>query len=88
MTEEAPFAPFLLVADPAILGGAAGLVDLVALHGAGELRWLARFAGWSDAVAARERCRAAGGGPGRAAPAHRFLSDPVHQYFLASGRTS
>jgi hypothetical protein len=55
VTEEVPFAPFLLVADPAIVGAAAGLVDLVSLEGPGELRWLARFAGWFEALAARER---------------------------------
>jgi DNA polymerase elongation subunit (family B) len=87
--EPAPFQPFLLVADRSLLAGAAGLADTAALSGPGELRWLARFTAWGEAVAARDACRARSGlGPGAAGAPYRFLGDPVHQYLLMSGRTS
>ncbi len=79
-----PFTPFLLAADRELVADAPGLVELVPLEGGGELRWLARFAAWADALAARDRCRERTGD----AAAWRFLPDPVHQYLLWSGRTS
>jgi DNA polymerase elongation subunit (family B) len=82
-TEVVPFAPFLLVADTALVSGAPGLTALAELAGPGALRWLARFASWGEALGARDRCRNSD------APAVvRFLADPVHQYLLQSGRTS
>jgi DNA polymerase elongation subunit (family B) len=89
VVEHAPFAPFLLLADRALVAGADGLQDVEALEGGGALRWLARFASWRDAVAADARCRARSApGPPGSAVAHRFLADPVDQYLLWSGRTS
>ena len=71
------------------MSGAAGLVTLTQLDGAGGLRWLARFGSWSAALAARERCREATGLPANASEApYRFFPDPVHQYLLVAGRTS
>jgi len=84
-----PFSPFLLAADPDLVKGVAGLVTVEPLAGPAELRWLARFASWADAQAARDRCREASGQPANAPAApYRFFSDPVHQYLLLSGRTS
>jgi DNA polymerase elongation subunit (family B) len=77
-----PFSPFLLVADPAILGDVAGLGNLVRLDGAGELAWLVRCASWGDALLVRDRCRQVSPG------AFWWAGDPVHQYLLQSGRTS
>jgi DNA polymerase, archaea type len=60
-----------------------------ALAGAGELRWLARFAGWGEALNARDACRTKTGlAPDQAAAPYRFFPDPVQQYLLTSGRTS
>jgi DNA polymerase elongation subunit (family B) len=68
---------------------AAGLTSLTELAGPGALRWLARFATWRHALAARDRCREASGqAASTAAAPYRFLSDPVHQYLLLTGRTS
>ena len=87
--ERVAFTPLLLAADEALLSGAAGLVALTHLEGAGELCWMARFISWSAALAARERCREATGMPANAPEApYRFFPDPVHQYLLATGRTS
>ncbi len=89
VTEVAPFSPFLLVADRDLIGGGAGLVTVEPLAGPGELRWLAHFAAWSDALAAHDRCRAASRQAANAPAApYRFLGDPVHQYLLLTGRTS
>ena len=89
VSELAPFAPFLLTADAALVGEAPGLVALEPLAGPGELAWRARFAAWADALAARDRCRERSGQPANAPGApYRFLADPVHQYLLATGRTS
>jgi DNA polymerase, archaea type len=83
------FTPFLLAAEEALLRGAAGLVALTRLDGAGGLCWLARFSSWSAALGARERCREATGLPANAPEApYRFFPDPVHQYLLTTGRTS
>jgi len=84
-----PFTPFLLLVDPALVDGTTGLLGIDALAGSGALRWRARFASWPDALAARDRCRqrCAVGADAASAP-YRFLSDPVQQYLLASGRTS
>jgi DNA polymerase I len=64
-------------------------LSLERLEGVGELRWLARFRTWGEALAARDRCRDRSGLPPAAPEApYRFLPDPVHQYLLSTGRTS
>ena len=80
VSERVPFAPFLLVSDPAHVAGAPGVRGVRELEGAGGLRHLASFAAWSDALAARDRCRAT--------PPSAFLTDPVQQFLLVTGRTS
>ncbi|HEX6211572.1 MAG TPA: DNA polymerase II, partial [Methylomirabilota bacterium] len=84
-----PFTPFLLLADPALIADAAGVLGVEALAGTGALRWRARLVSWSDALAARDRCRERSGlAPDLPAAPYRFVPDPVQQYLLASGRTS
>jgi DNA polymerase, archaea type len=87
--ESAPFTPFLLTADAALVDGAGGLMEVRRLDGDAAFRWLARFQTWGEAVAARDRCRErsglASGAPG--AP-YRFLGDAVQQFLLLTGRTS
>ena len=89
LTETAPFSPFLLLADPDLVKGAPGLLEVDALEGPGALRWRARFGSWADALGARDRCRDQSGQlwnvPG--AP-YLFLADSIHQYLLQTGRTS
>ncbi|HEX2438204.1 MAG TPA: DNA polymerase domain-containing protein [Methylomirabilota bacterium] len=88
-SEVASFTPFLLLADPALIEGADGLVKLEPLAGPGVLRWRAHFASWSDALAARDAARQRSGlAPDVPAAPYRFMPDAVHQYLLASGRTS
>ncbi len=88
-TERVPFTPFLLAGERALVADASGLVALDALEDTGELAWCARFASWGDALGARDRCRERSGQPANAPGApYLFLADPVHQYLLATGRTS
>jgi len=87
--ETAPFSPFLLLTDRELVKDAAGLVAVDPLEGPGELRWRARFASWSDAVGARDRCRDLSGQPSNVPGApYLFLGDSIHQYLLDGGRTS
>jgi DNA polymerase, archaea type len=87
-TEE-PFRPFILLAEPDLLDGLPGDRELTPLTGSGAYRWLASFPGWSHAEKAREHCRRVSGrSPGDPQGPYLFLSDPVHQYLLRSGRTS
>jgi DNA polymerase elongation subunit (family B) len=89
LTETAPFRPFLLLGDGALVDSAAGLLALEPLAGPGAFRWLAQFRSWADALGARDRCREVSGQAANAPAApYRFLADPVHQYLLATGRTS
>lgn len=88
-SELVPFSPFLLLAAADLVKGTSGLVSIEPLTGPGELRRLARFATWADALAARDRTREASGQPANAPSApYRFFPDPVHQYLLLTGRTS
>src|SRR5262245_17239815 len=86
VSERVTFAPFLLLTDPAPLAGARGVISVETLAGPGQLRSLARFASWADALAARDRCRGMAGGEA-GTPLH-FPSDPAHQFLLLSGRTA
>jgi DNA polymerase elongation subunit (family B) len=75
----------MLVASTGLLQGIGGVKDLSPLAGPGELRWLASFSSWADALAARDRVRALAGD---GSPSYLFPVDPVHQHLLVSGRTS
>ena len=83
------FAPFVLAADATLLRDAQGLVTLERLDGLGELGWLATFASWPDALAARDRCRdRSGSAPSSATAPYLFPGDASHTYLLQTGRTS
>ena len=86
VSERVPFSPFLLLTDSSPLAGARGLVAMQTLTGPGQLRIMARFASWADALAARDRCR--GGDGGESATPFHFPADPAHQFLLLTGRTS
>jgi DNA polymerase elongation subunit (family B) len=89
VASDEPFRPFILLADAGLLDGLAGERALTPLAGPGAYRWLASFPGWSLAERAREHCRRVSGrSPGDPQGPYLFLSDPVHQYLLRSGRTS
>lgn len=87
-TEE-PFRPFLLLADPDLLKDFKGELEVTPLRGQGIYRWLAEFSSWAQALRARDHClRVSGKSAGAPEAPYRFLSDPVHQFLLRSGKTS
>jgi DNA polymerase elongation subunit (family B) len=86
---DEPFRPFLLLSDPDLLKGFEGETALVPLEGDGTYRWLAEFPSWRQCLRARDHCqRLSGRAAGAADSPYRFLSDPVHQFLLRTGRTS
>jgi DNA polymerase I len=88
-TSEEPFRPFLLLADPALLGGFADAVELAPLEGDGAYRWLAEVRSWSQALSARDHCqRLSGQAAGAPDAPYRFFPDPIHQFLLRTGKTS
>jgi DNA polymerase elongation subunit (family B) len=87
-TEE-PFRPFLLLADPDLLKGFKGELEVTPLRGQGAYRWLALLPSWAQALRARDHClRVSGKSAGAPDAPYRFLSDPVHQFLLRAGKTS
>ncbi|MBI2218558.1 MAG: DNA polymerase II [Candidatus Rokubacteria bacterium] len=88
-SEDVPFRPFLLLADPRLVDGAAGLLSLDRLDGDAALAWIARFESWPSALGTRDLCRERSGQPPNTPSApYRLPGDPAHQYLLTSGRTS
>jgi len=86
---EEPFRPFLLLADPNLLTGFKGDAAIVPLDGDAAYRWLAEFPAWSHCLKARDHAqRLSGRAAGVPDAPYRFLSDPVHQFLLRTGRTS
>ena len=87
-TEE-PFRPFLLLADPDLLKGFKGELEVTPLDGQGIYRWLALLSSWAQALRARDHClRVSGKAAGAPDAPYHFPSDPVHQFLLRSGKTS
>jgi DNA polymerase elongation subunit (family B) len=87
-TEE-PFRPFLLLADPDLLKGFKGELEVTPLDGQGIYRWLALLSSWAQALRARDHClRVSGKAAGAPDAPYHFLSDPVHHFLLRSGKTS
>jgi DNA polymerase elongation subunit (family B) len=86
---EEPFRPFLLLADPDLLRGFKGDAAVVPLDGDAAYRWLAEFPSWSHCLRARDYAqRVSGRAAGVPDAPYQFLSDPVHQFLLRTGRTS
>jgi DNA polymerase elongation subunit (family B) len=86
---DAPFRPFLLLADPDLLKDFKGDLTVTPLDGPGVYRWLAEFASWFQCLKARDHCREASGRMSGAPEApYQFFADPVHQFLLRTGRTS
>ncbi|MGH7396139.1 MAG: 3'-5' exonuclease, partial [Candidatus Rokuibacteriota bacterium] len=89
VTTDEPFRPFLLLADPDLLKTFKGDVEVTPLDGDGVYRWLAECPSWPQALRVRDHClRASGKSAGAPDAPYRFLSDPVHQFLLRSGKTS
>jgi DNA polymerase elongation subunit (family B) len=83
-----PFHPFILLESPELLSGFSGGYTLKSLAGEGEFRQLASFPDWHVCREAREYLsRTCGRTPTSPEAPYLFLSDPIHQHFLLSGKT-
>jgi DNA polymerase, archaea type len=86
--KDDPFHPFILLEDPALLDGFAGEVTIKPLQGDGEYRFLAFLRDWRDCLAARDYlARKRGNSPSSPHASYLYISDPVHQHFLLTGKT-
>ena len=86
--KDDPFHPFILLTDPALLSGFTGEVNIRPLQGDGEYRFLAFFRDWRDCLAARDHLvKKSAHTPSNPAAPYLYISDPVHQHFLLSGKT-
>jgi DNA polymerase elongation subunit (family B) len=89
ITRTEPFSPFLLLADPDLLKEWKGEAEVSPLKGPGVFRRLARFPSWTLAGKARDHCqKTSGKNPTAPDAPYRFLSDPVQQFLLLTGKTS
>lgn len=83
-----PFHPFILLASPSLLEGFPRPADCRELSGPGNFRFLASFRDWHDCLQAKEfLSRHTGFTPSAATAPYLYLSDPVHQHLLLSGKT-
>jgi len=87
-TRDEPFTPFLLVEERSLLEPFSAVCRIEHLCSQNRLRFLALFDNWSACLKARDHLRAVTGQStaSRQAP-YLFLSDPVHQHLLLTGKT-
>jgi DNA polymerase elongation subunit (family B) len=85
---DEPFHPFILVGDPALLGGCRVPCAVRQLEGEDFFRYQLRFDSWSDCLAARDFLAAkTGKSVGATNAPYLFFSDLSHLYLLYSGAT-
>lgn len=85
---EEPFTPFVLLEEERFLDGFKENFRLEALSPGNPLRLLALFEDWPACVKAKDHLRKVTGESSSSLQApYLFLSDPVHQYLLLTGRT-
>jgi DNA polymerase elongation subunit (family B) len=86
--KDDPFHPFILLTDPAHLTGFPGEFTLKKLQGNGEYRFIASFRDWRDCMAARDHlAKEIGKNTATSNASYLYISDPVHQHFLVTGKT-
>ncbi|HEX8960254.1 MAG TPA: DNA polymerase domain-containing protein [Geobacteraceae bacterium] len=86
--KDDPFHPFILLTDRALLDRFSRPVTCQELAGPGEFRVLARFDDWHGCLEAREfLSRSTGHTPSSPDAPYLYLSDPVHQHLLLTGKT-
>jgi len=85
---DEPFTPFVLVEEGKLLQNFRETSRYESLSSTNEFRVLALFKDWGDCIKARKHLYKTTGAPSSspAAP-YLFLSDPVHQFLLLTGRT-
>ncbi len=86
--KDAPFRPFILMESPALLDGFGHTAVIEPLAGEEGFRHLAFFRDWRECLAARDfLARKSGATPSSPAAPYLFLSDPVQQHLLLTGKT-
>jgi DNA polymerase I len=83
-----PFSPFLLLTEDRVLRGFKGSFQVEPLSPGNDYRFLALFEGWADCRKAVAYLQKRTGAPPSSPQApYLFLSDPVQQYLLLTGKT-
>ncbi|MCU0574433.1 MAG: hypothetical protein MUC41_15760 [Syntrophobacteraceae bacterium] len=87
-SEDVPFTPFLLLEDERDVASIPGDFEIEILSGSNPYAYLVWFHSWPDCLKARDHLRKATGQlPSSPQAPYVFLSDPVHQFLLLSGKT-
>lgn len=87
-TRDEPFTPFLLLESAELLDDFKYPIQIECLSSENAFRYLALFQNWRDCLNARDHLRrTTGQSPSSPEAPYVFLSDPVHQYLLLTGRT-
>jgi DNA polymerase, archaea type len=87
-TRDERFVPFLLVENRTLLEGLKGSYDIRDLSSTNTFKCLVLFEKWGDCQKARDHLRkTTGQSASSPMAAYLYLSDPVHQYLLLTGKT-
>lgn len=88
VTRDEPFMPFILLEEEHLLKGFKEPFHVEELSSGNPLRFLVLFDDWSICERAKDHLRKATGESSSSLEApYLYLSDPVHQYLLITGRT-
>ena len=86
--EEVPFTPFIFLEEEGLLEGFKQPCEVVSLSSDNPYRFLVLFEDWKDCQKARAYLQKKSHEPASSPRApYLFLSDPVHQYLLLTGKT-
>jgi DNA polymerase I len=86
--QDEPFTPFIIVEDKELIKGFKTEVSTVDLSGDNPYRFLLLFKKWSDCIKARTYLqKKSGESPTSPKAPYLYLSDPVHQFLLLTGKT-
>jgi len=87
-TRDEPFVPFILLEEEALLQNFSKTSRYESLSSSNEFKVLAFFERWEDCTRARNHLHKTTGIPSSSPDApYLFLSDPVHQFLLLTGKT-
>lgn len=85
---DEPFEPFLLVEDTSLIAGFRGKWEAEPLAGTNSYKYLVRLSSWPECVKAKDFLQKKSGLPPSDPQApYLFISDPVHQFLLFTGKT-
>ena len=87
-SQDEVFEPFLLVEERELMDGFKGKWDVESLSGTNAYKYMVRLSSWSDCLKARDFLqRKSGLPPSDPQAPYLFISDPVHQFLLLTGKT-